>query len=123
MNKKYLNITEVAKITGLKEYIIRYWDSIDPKTNELRISGISTKSRKGTRYFNKDNINRLINLKNLIYENGDYNPSLKLAEKIINSKDKSYKKSENSEIINDYDSSETYEKIDQILQKMRILLK
>ena len=50
MNKKYLNITEVAKITGLKEYIIRYWDSVDPKTNELRISGISTKSRKGTRY-------------------------------------------------------------------------
>ncbi len=51
--KKYLNIKEVSKIVGLKEHIIRYWDSVDPKTNKLRVEGISTKSSGGTRYFNK----------------------------------------------------------------------
>ena len=43
----------------LEEHKIRYWDSIDPKTNKLRIDGISTKSKGGTRYFNKENIKKL----------------------------------------------------------------
>ena len=63
--KKYLNIKEVSKITGLKEHVIRYWDSINPKTNELRIQGISTKSKKGTRYFNKENLRKIENLKKI----------------------------------------------------------
>ena len=50
---------------GLKEHVIRYWDSIDPKTNKVRMEGISTKSKAGTRYFNKDNLKKLQNLKNI----------------------------------------------------------
>ena len=84
--KKYLNIREVSKIVGLKEHVIRYWDSIDPKTNKLRVEGISTKSSGGTRYFNKENLNKLQKLKNLIYEDGDYSPSLKIANKFLSSK-------------------------------------
>ena len=34
MNKKYLNINEVSKLLDIKEHVIRYWDSIDPKTNK-----------------------------------------------------------------------------------------
>ena len=43
INKKYLNISEVSKLLQIEEHKIRYWDSIDPKTNKYRIDGISTK--------------------------------------------------------------------------------
>ena len=35
--KKYLNIREVSKLLDIKEHVIRYWDSVDPKTNKLRV--------------------------------------------------------------------------------------
>ena len=82
--KKYLSINEVSKITGIPEHTIRYWDSKDPKTNKLRVEGISTKSSAGTRYFNKENLDKIINLRKLIYENE--NSSFKLANKILTSK-------------------------------------
>ena len=63
--KKYLSISEVSKIVGIKEHVIRYWDSIDPNTNKFRIEGISTK-RSGTRYFNKQNITKLNRLKQVL---------------------------------------------------------
>ena len=59
ISKKYLNISEVSKILQIEEHKIRYWDSIDPKTNKYRVEGISTKSKGGTRYFNKENIIKL----------------------------------------------------------------
>ncbi len=120
--KKYLNISEAAKITGLKEHIIRYWDSEDKKTNKLRVEGISKKSSRGTRYFGKDNIKKLQKLKSLIYDNGEYNPSLKLANQLLKSN-----KIDNN--IGNFDKNVTKiiddqknEKIDQILKKMRELL-
>ena len=116
--KKYLNIKDASKITGLKEHIIRYWDSVDPKTNKLRIDGISTKSRAGTRYFNKDNLNKLKSLKGLIYENGTNNPSLKLAEKLILKKSNKIITSTDNEI-----RSENSQNLNQILKKMRDILK
>ena len=122
--KKYLNIKEVSKIVGLKEHIIRYWDSVDPKTNKLRVDGISTKSSGGTRYFNKENLKKLQNLKNLIYENGDYNPSIKIANKYLSSK-KNLNKNNNHDHFsaNNIENLEKLKKIDQILKKMRIILK
>tara|TARA_B100002052_G_C15613722_1_gene476534 strand:- start:181 stop:549 length:369 start_codon:yes stop_codon:yes gene_type:complete len=121
--KKYLNISEVSKIVGLKEHTIRYWDSIDPKTNKLRIEGISTKSKGGTRYFNKENLNNLKKLKKIIYFNGDHNTSIKLAKQILysNKNEANLEKLENSTNINDV--SQKLQKMDQILKKMRILLK
>ena len=121
--KKYLNISEVSKIIGLKEHVIRYWDSVDPKTNKIRIEGISTKSKGGTRYFNKSNLNKLKNLKNLIYQEGQHYPSLKLADKILNSKRlylKDTRINKNSLNIN---KTENSEKIAQILKNMRKMLK
>ena len=121
--KRYLNIKEASKIVGLKEHVIRYWDSVDPKTNKLRIEGISTKSRAGTRYFNKDNLKKLQNLKQIIYDNGNYNPSLKLAEKII-SKNIINNNNNNIKTLS-YGNSGTKsnQNINQILEKMRNLLK
>ena len=115
--KKYLNIKDASKIIGLKEHVIRYWDSIDPKTNKVRMEGISTKSKAGTRYFNKDNLKKLQNLKNIIYKDGYQSSALKLAEKII-----SKNHDDKSNFYTDSKKLENNQKIDQILKKMRILV-
>jgi len=120
ISKKYLNISEVSKLLQIEEHKIRYWDSIDPKTNKYRIDGISTKSKGGTRYFNKDNIKKLQKLKNILYDGKNHNYSIKLADKILNSNNKlPVKKIQ-------YDSNSGHsnynEKIIQILIKMRSLL-
>ena len=117
--KKYLKISEVSNLLGLEENIIRYWDSVDPKTNKLRIEGLSTKSQGGTRYFNRDNLNKLKSLKNLIYENGNYNSSIKLADRLISS-NKIRKNINNDSIIT---RGQNAKKIEQILNKMRDLLR
>ena len=119
-NKKYLNISEVSKMLQIEEHKIRYWDSIDPKTNKYRVEGISTKSKGGTRYFNKENIKKLEKLKNILYDGNNHNYSIKLAEKILSSNNSpSFKKEDNNP---NFRNSEYTEKIEQILNKMRLLL-
>ena len=121
ISKKYLNISEVSKILQIEEHKIRYWDSIDPKTNKYRVEGISTKSKGGTRYFNKDNIKKLQKLKNILYDGKNHNHSIKLADKILNSNNKfSNKKAQNYK---NYEYLDNNKKISQILDKMRTLLK
>jgi len=120
INKKYLNISEVSKMLQIEEYKIRYWDSIDPKTNNYRIEGISTKSKGGTRYFNKENIKKLEKLKSVLYNGNNQNYSLKLAEKILSSNNQ-----QNNQKDNKYSNNlnlNNIEKINQILKKMRLLL-
>ena len=121
INKKYLNISEVCKILQIEEHKIRYWDSIDPKTKKYRIEGISTKSKGGTRYFNKENIKKLKILKNILYDGNNHNYSIKLADKILSSNTK-LDNQKRLNITNNLNLN-NIEKIDQILNKMRILLK
>ena len=116
-NKKYLNISEVSKILQIEEHKIRYWDSIDPKTNKYRIEGISTKSKGGTRYFNRENIKKIEKLKNILYDGNNHNHSIKLAEEILSSNTKKIQNIENIQ------SQDNLKKIQQILNKMRLLLK
>ncbi len=85
-NKQYYNIKEVSKILNLKEHVIRHWDSLDPKTNKLRIEGLSIRTKGGTRYFNQGHIKKLSNIKNILFEEGKHNYSLDLVNKIISSK-------------------------------------
>tara|TARA_A100001011_G_scaffold370161_1_gene426193 strand:+ start:3309 stop:3686 length:378 start_codon:yes stop_codon:yes gene_type:complete len=120
-NKKYLNISEVSKLLQIEEHKIRYWDSVDPKTNKYRVLGISTKSKGGTRYFNRENIKRIQKLKSILYDGYSNNNSLKLAEKLLASKNhsKAEKDQNNKNMIN----SDNAKKIEQILNKMRLLLK
>ena len=121
INKKYLNISEVSKLLQIEEHKIRYWDSVDPKTNKYRIEGISTKSKGGTRYFNKENIKKLQKLKKILYEGDNQNYSIKLAEKILNSNIKQAVEKDETKI-NSQDLNNV-EKFEQILNKMRLLLK
>ena len=120
ISKKYLNISEVSKILEIEEYKIRYWDSIDPKTNKYRIEGLSTKSKGGTRYFNKENIKKLTKLKSILYDGNKQNFSIKLAEKILSSNNKAFNIKDNDHPNNQLIYST--EKIEQILNKMRLLL-
>ena len=121
INKKYFNISEVSKILQIEEHKIRYWDSLDPKTNKFRIEGISTKSKGGTRYFNKENIKKLEKLKNILYEGKKHNHSIKLADKILSSNKKFLFQKNQNDTDNKY--SNNVQKIEQILNKMRLLLK
>ena len=126
VNKKYINISEVSKMLQIEEHKIRYWDSIDPKTNKYRVEGISTKSKGGTRYFNRENINKLKKLKNILYDGKGYNYKIKLADKILNnSKNITQKDQINLDGKNLINNEYTYnvKKIEQILNKMRLLLK
>ena len=122
MDKKYINIKEASKLLNLKEHVIRYWDSIDPKTNKLRVDGISTKSKGGTRYFNKENISKLEKLKNLLYENGSQNHSLKIANRLLSSKRNAYNL-KHIDLKKEHYQDEKVEKIRKILTKMRLLTK
>ena len=85
-NKQYFNIKEVSNILNLKEHVIRHWDSVDPKTQRLRIEGLSMRTKGGTRYFNQNHINKLFNIKNILFEEGRHNYSLDLVKKILSSK-------------------------------------
>ena len=120
INKRYLNISEVSKILQIEEHKIRYWDSLDPKTKKLRVEGISTKSKGGTRYFNKENIKKLEKLKNILYNGNNQNYSLKLAEKILSSNNRLSNQKEHNSPNNQ--NLNNIEKIEQILNKMRLLL-
>ena len=105
----------------IEEHKIRYWDSIDPKTNKYRIEGISIKSKGGTRYFNRENIKKLQKLKSILYDGGNQNYSIKLANKILSSNLKIDPRNDYN--ASNVDSSQNNKKIEQILNKMRILLK
>ena len=84
-NKKtYFTISEVSEILKIHEHTIRFWDS--------KLPGLSKQSEKGkTRFFNKNHINKLSNIKHLLKNND----SLNLAYEII-SKNKRNKSLTNS---------------------------
>ena len=121
ISKKYLNISEVSKLLQIEEHKIRYWDSLDPKTNKYRIDGISTKSKGGTRYFNRENIKKLQKLKSILYDGNNQNYSIKLADKILTANSKFSIQQDN--IKSDIKYPHNVKKIEQILNKMRLLLK
>ena len=126
IEKQYKNIKEVSKLLNIKEHVIRYWDSIDPKTEKIRILGLSTRNRGGTRYFNKDNINKLERLKAVLFENGKHNYSLDLANKILSSKKNKVSDHKKSNITQNVISSKKAEikiKLNEILFKLRDLTK
>ena len=120
--KKYLNISEVSELLNLKEHIIRYWDSVDPKTRKLRIDGISTKTNGGTRYFNKENIIKLEKIKNLLYKDGDQIYTLDLVNKILANRNLNNQINNISNYKPKFKINENAQKIKLILKKMRHLL-
>jgi len=80
-NKKYKSISEVSELLKINKHVIRYWDT--------KFDGISTRlSDNKRRFFNIENIKKLQELKNILYQNGRHNYSFDLAKKIVNDKSK-----------------------------------
>ena len=78
-DKQYKSIKEVSDQLKINKHVIRYWDS--------KFEGISTRlSDTKRRFFSVDNIKKIQDLKNVLYQNGKHNYSLELANKIVNKK-------------------------------------
>ena len=78
--KEYKSISEVSEQLKINKHVIRYWDS--------KFEGISTRlSGNKRRFFNSQNIKKIEELKNILYQNGKHNYSLDLAKKIVSKKD------------------------------------
>ena len=76
LEKKYISIDEASKILNLNKHVIRYWDS--------KFDGISTRlENKKQRFFNIENINKINDIKNVIYQDGKHIYSLDIVEKIL----------------------------------------
>jgi len=59
-NKTYFKIGEVARITGLEAHVLRYWE-----TEFQHIS--PEKSRSGQRLYRREHIERILEVKDLLY--------------------------------------------------------
>jgi DNA-binding transcriptional MerR regulator len=125
-NKQYYNIKEVSNILNLKEHVIRHWDSVDPKTDKLRIEGLSMRTKGGTRYFNQNHIKKLSNIKNLLFEEGRHNYSLDLVKKIISSKKIGKKVIDETDILSQQEKNKlSYNnevKLKKIINNLKILI-
>ena len=125
--KKYYSIREVSQMLDIKPHVIRHWDSIDPKTNKIRIENLSIRTNGGTRYFNKSHIKKINNLQNILKENGKRNYSLNLASKIIsqnkNTKNQITDSDFDPRVSNSKINEEIKPKIRLITHKLRDLLK
>tara|TARA_B110000116_G_scaffold223782_1_gene203106 strand:+ start:135 stop:488 length:354 start_codon:yes stop_codon:yes gene_type:complete len=75
-NKRYRTISEVSILLNINQHVIRYWDA--------KFDGISIRLKDNKqRLFNIANINKIKQLKNILYENGKNNYPLSMAKKLI----------------------------------------
>ena len=61
IKKLYYSIGEVSKMTGIKQYVLRYWET------EFQILN-PTKNRAGNRTYRIQDINTVKHIKSLLYE-------------------------------------------------------
>ncbi|MCK5707974.1 MAG: MerR family transcriptional regulator [Candidatus Aureabacteria bacterium] len=59
--KLYYSISEVSEITGLEAYTLRYWEKEFPKLKPK-------KSRKGQRTYTQKDIDTIMSIKQLLYD-------------------------------------------------------
>jgi DNA-binding transcriptional MerR regulator len=62
-SKLYYSISEVARITGVKAHVLRYWETEFPT---LRVK----KSRTGSRRYRRPDIDEVLAIKELLYDQG-----------------------------------------------------
>ncbi len=61
--KLYYSISEVSRITGLEQHVLRYWESQFPELNPA-------KNRAGNRIYTNKDINLIFEIKRLVREEG-----------------------------------------------------
>ena len=62
-DKMFFKIGEVGKIAGLETHVLRFWES---EFKQLH----PTKNRKGQRVYQKKDVETVLNIKKLLYDNG-----------------------------------------------------
>ena len=61
IKKLYYSISEVSEITGLKQYVLRYWET---EFSQL----IPNKNRAGNRNYRSNDIDLILDIKQLLYD-------------------------------------------------------
>ena len=59
-DKIYFRIGEVSDFTGIKPYVLRYWESEFPDIKPIR--------RKSQRLYDRETIHLIMKIKNMLYE-------------------------------------------------------
>ena len=107
-DNSYFTISKTAEIIGVQSHVLRFWEkkfsSINPK-----------KSLSGRRFYSSNDIETLLKIKKLLYEDGF---TIKGAVSII---DKSNK--ENVENVNDPKSMKLHKSINLIQQGLNLIKK
>ncbi|VAW46790.1 Transcriptional regulator PA2737, MerR family [hydrothermal vent metagenome] len=75
-DKKYFTIGEVAKLCQLKSHVLRYWEQVFPQ--------LEPSKRRGRRYYQRADLELVIEIKALLHEQGFTIPGAKarLAKKM-----------------------------------------
>ena len=61
IKKLYYSISEVSEITGLKQYVLRYWET---EFSQLKPG----KNRAGNRIYRSHDVDKIIEIKSLLYD-------------------------------------------------------
>ncbi len=61
IKKLYYSISEVSEVTGLKQYVLRYWET---EFSQLK----PTKNRAGNRTYRSGDIDLIMGIKSLLYD-------------------------------------------------------
>ena len=62
-NKLFYRIGEVSRLTGLEPYVLRYWET---EFAQLK----PEKGRSGQRVYKKEDIDRILQIKQMLYSEG-----------------------------------------------------
>ena len=84
------------------------------------------RTKGGTRYFNQNHIKKLMNIKNILFEEGRHNYSLDLVKKIISSKKLEKKISDDVNLSSEYEKIYLNEKrstkLRKIINRLKVLI-
>ncbi len=62
-SKLFYRIGEVSRLTGLEQYVLRYWETEFPQLKP-------DKGRSGQRLYKKKDIDNILHIKQLLYKDG-----------------------------------------------------
>ena len=61
IKKLYYSISEIGEITGLKQYVLRYWETEFPNLKP-------NKNKAGNRIYKSNDLDLILEIKNLLYK-------------------------------------------------------
>ncbi len=106
--KLYYSISEVSRITGLEQHVLRYWESQFPELNPA-------KNRAGNRIYTNKDISLIFEIKRLVREEGF---TIEGAKKVLISKSNG----SSGQIVDATDGKESSEDLKQTLLEARAFL-